>query len=228
MDLYQRKQWNENHKKLTQIITDPTEHHQAVELFLQQHALLHSSQLSQESLSTLEDELIQNLREETYRKYPVSIPDTNNSIVWHLWHITRIEDMTMNCLVHGQPQVLFTSGWHERLQVSYIHTGNGMTEEEAADLSAAIDIQSLLDYRKEVGRKTREIVSLLEPGGFKRKIETVRIQNLEEQQAVKHNALWLLEYWRKKTVAGLILMPATRHNFLHLNKSIRIKQKVQK
>ncbi|MGE6256884.1 hypothetical protein ACQKCU_03065 [Heyndrickxia sporothermodurans] len=42
------------------------------------------------------------------------------------------------------------------------------------------------------------------------------------------NANWLAEYWSKKTIAGLILMPATRHIFLHLNKCIRIKDKIHK
>ncbi|MNO08203.1 hypothetical protein D3C81_2307380 [compost metagenome] len=55
-----------------------------------------------------------------------------------------------------------------------------------------------------------------------------RLQKLMEQGAVKQEESWLTDYWGKKTIAGLVLMPATRHNFVHLNKSIRIKQKYQK
>jgi hypothetical protein len=32
--------------------------------------------------------------------------------------------------------------------------------------------------------------------------------------------------WSKRTVAGLLPMPPTRHNFLHLNEALRIKQKL--
>lgn len=228
VDLDQRKLWNENHKKLTNMILKPHEHKTSIDLFLHQHRLLHSSKMSNTPLATLEDDLVKDLQEETFRKYPVAAQDTKNSIVWHIWHITRIEDMTMNVLVNNEKQVFDSGDWNKLLQVNYPHSGNEMTEDEIADLSTNMDIQALLAYRIEVGHKTREIVSCLHPGDFKRKVEEERIKILEEQNAVKKEASWLLEYWGKKTIAGLILMPATRHIYLHLNKSIRIKQRVQK
>ena len=36
---------------------------------------------------------------------------------------------------------------------------------------------------------------------------------------------WLLDFWGKKNVAGLILMPVTRHQLVHLNDSMKIKKK---
>ncbi|WP_019424193.1 hypothetical protein [Paenibacillus sp. OSY-SE] len=64
---------------------------------------------------------------------------------------------------------------------------------------------------------------------LKQKVESVRLRKLIEQQgAVKEKAKWLIDYWGSKTIAGLVLMPATRHNYLHLNRSIRIKNKCQK
>jgi hypothetical protein len=228
VDLKQRKLWNENHKRLTHIILKPNEHQTSIELFLDQHRLLHSTRMSNSPVPTLEDELFINLCEGTLRKYPVTAPDTKNSIVWHIWHITRIEDMTMNVLVNNDEQVLHSGQWNKKLNVNYPHSGNEMTEAEITDLSENIDIQALMAYRIEVGRKTREVVSRLLPNAFNQKVEAERIKVLEEQKAVKKEASWLLEYWGKKTIAGLILMPATRHIFLHLNKSIRIKQRIQK
>ncbi|WFB56819.1 DinB family protein [Paenibacillus sp. BR1-192] len=228
MDLSQRKQWNENHKKLTGMILDPAKHQTAVDLFLQQHRLLHSSRMSHSPIATLEDELVKNLLEETFRQYPVTAPDTKNSIIWHVWHITRIEDMTMNVLVNNDIQVLHAGQWNKKLHIDYVHSGNEMTEAEIADLSSTIDIDSLLAYRMEVGRNTRDVISRLVPGDFKQKVEEGRIHELQVQHAVKKEASWLLEYWGNKTIAGLVLMPATRHIFLHLNKSIRLKQRMQK
>lgn len=227
MDLSQRKHWNENHKKLTNIILKTSEHQNSKELFLSQHSLLHSSKISNSPVATLEDDLLKDLLEESYRKYPITAPDTRNSIVWHVWHVTRIEDMTMNILVAEGDQVLHTDNWAKKLNVDYPHSGNEMTEIEIADLSENIDINALLEYRIEIGQKTREIVSNLLPGEFRNKVETRKINILKEQNAVKKEASWLLEYWGNKTTAGLILMPATRHIFLHLNKSIRIKQRIQ-
>lgn len=228
MDLIQRKQWNENHKKLTQIILDPAKHQNAVELFLQQHRLLHSSRMSHSPSATLEDELVKDLQEETFRQYPVTAPDTKNSIIWHMWHMTRIEDMTMSVLVNNDVQVLHSGQWNKKLHIDDVHSGNEMTEAEIANLSATLDVDSLLAYRIEVGRNTREVISRLLPGDFKQKVEAARIHQLKVQHAVKEEASWLLEYWGNKTIAGLVLMPATRHIFLHLNKSIRLKQKIQK
>jgi len=228
LDLSQRKLWNENHKKLTNRILNPLEHKPSVDLFLDQHGLLHSSKTSNSAVATLEDELFQGIKEETLRKYPVAAPDTKNSIVWHIWHITRIEDMTMNVLVANDRQVFISGCWFEQLKIQYPHSGNEMTEDDIADLSAKMDIPALLAYRQEVGRKTRKVVSDLLPGDFKRKVDAGRITSLMEQNAVKKEASWLLDYWGNKTIAGLILMPATRHIFLHLNKSIRIKQRIQK
>ncbi|GIQ70407.1 DinB family protein [Xylanibacillus composti] len=228
MDLQQRKLWNANQKKLTAIIAKPSEHDQAVHLFLNNHALLHSSSMTNSTSLTLEDELFDGLLETTIRQYPVGAPDTNNSIAWHLWHITRIEDMTMNVLVSGDHQILHTGDWHRTLKVDFVHSGNDMTENEISQLSSEMDLCALREYRVEVGRKTREIATRLQPGDLKEKVKIERIHLLEEQRAVKKESGWLLDYWGKKTIAGLILMPATRHLFLHLNKSIRIKQKIQK
>lgn len=69
------------------------------------------------------------------------------------------------------------------------------------------------------------MVAHLLPGEFRNKVDARRINILREQNAVKKEAAWLLEYWGNKTIAGLIPMPVTRHIFLHLNKSIRIKQR---
>lgn len=232
IQLAERKRWNAEHQRLTALLKNPRGYEQAVELFLSQHAWLYVSKMADvdaaAKLSTLEDELLDGIREETLRQYPVKAPDTTNSIVWHLWHIARIEDMTVNVLIGGREQIFAEGNWLSKLRISCAHTGNGMTEEEAAELSAGIDIDALLDYRIEVGRRTREIVRSMEPAEMKRKVPAAGIDKLRAQNAVKPDAEWLLEYWGKKTFAGLILMPATRHNFLHLNKAIRIKQRIQK
>ena len=96
MDMKQRRIWNHNHKILTEIILNPVEHSQAIQLFLSEHALLHSSSLGEAEQDTLEDAMLRNLDEPAFRHYPAPNPDTKNSIAWHLWHIARIEDMAIN------------------------------------------------------------------------------------------------------------------------------------
>ncbi|MGM0881539.1 MAG: DinB family protein [Bacillota bacterium] len=228
MDLERRKAWNEKHKLLTEIILKPDEHSRAVQLFLSQHALLHSSEVGDVGKPTLEDEVLNDLDDITFRKYPVATPDTENSVAWHLWHIARIEDMTMSILVADDQQVLSSENWLEKMNVRFLHSGNDMSQVDIAELSSSINLDSLLAYRVAVGRHTRQIISSLKPGQFKSKVEQKRIKRLDEEHAVTLKAKWLTDYWSKKTIAGLVLMPATRHLFLHLNKCVRIKDKIHK
>jgi hypothetical protein len=133
--------------------------------------LLHSSAIGNTGKLTLEDEVLINLDEITLREYPVTNPDTKNSIAWHLWHIARIEDMTMNILVADDQQVLFAGSWLEKMNTEFSHSGNNMSEEDIAELSSKIDYDSLLAYRAAVGRQTQQVISLLKPGQFKMKVE---------------------------------------------------------
>jgi hypothetical protein len=114
------------------------------------------------------------------------------------------------------------------MNTRFPHSGNEMREEDIADLSSSIDFDSLLAYRTDVGKQTRQIVSMLKPGQLKEKVEQNRIKRLFDENAVTQYASWLADYWSKKSIAGLILMPATRHIFLHLKKCISIKEKLNK
>jgi hypothetical protein len=49
---------------------------------------------------------------------------------------------------------------------------------------------------------------------------------MTEQGAVRAEAGELLEYWGGLTITGLLLMPPTRHLFVHWNEAQRIRQKI--
>lgn len=228
MEKSQSRLWNENHKRFRETLLNPENHREAVQLFLILHSYLHSSSISRLSEATLADEIVRNLDEKTFRQYPVSNPDTRNSIAWHIWHITRIEDMTMNILVINEQQVLYSTNWLEKMNIIFTHSGNDMSEEDIASLSTTIDFNSLLKYREAVGKRTQEVITLLSPGQFKMKVEDSRMKRLFAENAVMEKSKWLAEYWSKKDIGGLFLMPATRHILLHLNKCGRIKEKLLK
>ncbi|MFD1773407.1 DinB family protein [Paenibacillus rhizophilus] len=228
MNAEQRKTWNEDHKRMTAMILIPQEHKEAVALLLRQHALLYAAHGDVDGTADYGELILKGTREEELRHYPVKSPDTRNSIVWHLWHSARVEDITMNMLVAGTGQVLDTDGMFQSLNIPFSHSGNEMTEAEMAKLSEEISIEGLLAYRRAVGRRTQEIIAPLEPGQFRRKVDAGRIMAVREQGAVTEKSDWLAKYWSGKTIGGLMLMPATRHNFVHLNKALRIKSKLQR
>jgi hypothetical protein len=219
-----RKQWNQGQQNLRRALS-ANRHQKAIELFLIQHALVHSAKVSKAKLWSFEDELLNDLSEEQFRCIP---PGGEHSIAWILFHIARCEDITMNMLVAGTSQLFVREGWARKLKIAVFHSANSMDARDVAALSAQIDLNELRAYRQSVGRRTREVVRKLKPEELRRKAEASRLQKVMEQGTVLPEAIGILTYWSKRTVAGLLLMPPTRHNFLHLNEALRIKQKIQR
>ena len=218
-----RKIWNERQKILRQALTGPGEHQQAIDLFLTQHAMLHAAEMSRSGLWSFEDEVWDGLSAEALRCIP---PRQEHSIAWLLWHITRIEDITMNLLVAGRPQLFWQDDWRPRLNISAVDTGNATSEADIAALSTTIDLNALKDYRLAVGRRTRQIVQNLKPGELKNKVDPVRLTRISAEGAVVPAAQGIIDYWGGLTTAGLLLMPPTRHSLVHLNEALRVRIKL--
>ena len=193
----------------------------AVELFLAQHSMVHSAKLSDDSLFSFEDDLLNNLSPESFKRIP---PNSNHSIAWIVWHLARVEDVTMNLLVADSTQVLLGTAWLDRLEIHVTHTGNGMSNEEVGAVSSLLDVPALRQYRLAVGRATRRIVNRLRAEDFKRRIDPESLRRIWDEKAMLPAGRGIVDYWAKKSVAGLLLMPPTRHCFLHLNEIRRIKQ----
>ncbi len=213
-----RQHWNRQFKILQDTWPKPVNFEECITICTDLHAMVHSAAMSNSGLYSFEDELWEKMTEEAFRK----VHREDQSIAWKLWHAARIEDITMNMLIAGEPQIAHTGGWLERMGVSVRDTGNAMNEEEIGALSAALDMQALKDYRLAVGRRTRDIILALKAGDLKRKIEPSRLRKITDEGAVAEGAAWLADYWGRKTFAGLLLMPATRHNLVHLNESMRL------
>jgi hypothetical protein len=178
--------------------------------------------MAQSGSWSLSDYVFSDITEERIRRIPRS---SEHSIAWNIWHIARIEDVAMNMLVAGSPQILNQEQWFERMKTIARDTGNAMGEEGVADLSEKIDIEQLRAYRNAVGRRTRDIVKNLQPEELKQKVDSSRLQQVMDEGAVVEAACGLIDYWSKRNIAGLLLMPATRHNLVHLNECLRLKYK---
>ena len=198
------------------------EHTEAIALFLRQHAMLHAAKMADAGLWSYEDEILDDMDDADIRRIPQS---EEHSVLWCLWHIARIEDVTMNLLVGNTNQVLDEGQWTAKLNALIIHTANLLNDEEVAALSQQVDIAALRAYRVAVGRRTREIVSKLEPGILPVKVSQAQIARVTAQSAVHPAGDEILAYWGSRTVAGLLLMPASRHHLIHLNEAARIKKR---
>jgi hypothetical protein len=219
-----RKSLNKRQTELRRVLLRFDQHDTAIQLFLSQHAMLHSAKMAQAEPWSFEDEILNDMTEEHIRRIP---RNCEHSVAWCIWHIARIEDVAMNLLVAGSPQVLHRDNWLERIKVTMGDTGNAMDEKGMAELSAAIDVEALRAYRLAVGRRTREVVQQLEPEALKQKVDPSRLQQVRNEGAVVEATSGIVDYWGKRNIAGLLLMPATRHNLVHLNEALRLKQRRQ-
>ena len=81
------------------------------------------------------------------------VTSKDETIAWALWHIARLEDLTMNLLVSGGEQV-WNREWARCLGTAVADTGNAMSDDQIMELSKALRPAELLQYRSAVGRRT--------------------------------------------------------------------------
>ncbi|SCZ12035.1 hypothetical protein [Alkaliphilus peptidifermentans] len=221
MDL---KPWNNEIKQLREIILKPDRIEESKSLSLSLHSMIHSSTMSGIDKKTFEDELWEGLDENTFR---TSRNEKGRTIAYGIWHATRIEDITMNLLVTGDKQIFNRENWQERINSKIKDTGNAMSENEIIEFSKHINVHELKNYRIEVGRRTRNIIKNLSIQDMKRKFDKYRLQRILDEGAVLNveASNWLVDFWGRKNVSGIILMPATRHHVVHINESLSAKKK---
>lgn len=217
------RDWNPKQARLKELISDPACFREALALCLELHALTHEGTPSS---PTLLDEVRQGLSREAFLTMPTKKDVT---IAWNLWHITRIEDIVAGPLIANGAQVL-DDEWMERLNARVRDTGNAMSDEEILALSEALDMEALFSYRAAVGQRTREALLRLTPADLKRRPEKESLNRVLREGGVTEQpeSLWLLDFWGRKNVAGLILMPLTRHQAGHLNDCMNLKRRLLK
>lgn len=140
----------------------------------------------------------------------------NENIIWNLWHIIRIEDLTVNILIREKESIL-TEKLKNELNISITDTGNSLSKEEIKKLAENINIDKLKYYNDKVSEKTINLIKRLKAEDMKRKINKISLEKIISEGGVSKDNLWLIDYWGKKDIAGLLLMPLSRHIIVHLN-----------
>jgi len=218
-----RQHWNRQQQLFRQSLMSKSDHQETIRLFLAQHAMVHSAEMSNSEVWSFEDEVCEGLSDDQIRSRPVG---AMNSIAWLIWHMARIEDVTMNLLVAGRPQVLDEVDWVQQLHLNRRDVGTSMSENEVADFSNQVDCGALRAYRIAVGRRTREIVSSLQPSQLWERIDPTNIHRLMSAGALAEAAYELAQVWSGWKKAGMLTMPATRHSFTHLNEAYGVRKKL--
>ena len=172
----------------------------------------------------------EDLRREEFNAIPFITADGYHSktIAYSIWHIFRIEDIVANTLICQNEQVFFSGDYQNRIGSSIITTGNELVKQQIADFSETLDLDELYQYAAAVKDSTNDILLNLSFADIKRKMTDTDKERVKSLGVVSkdENAYWLIDYWCGKDVRGLIQMPFSRHWIMHIEASLRIRNKV--
>jgi len=223
--IYVSKGWNENQKNLTVFLKNQKTFVKGINLLLEMHSLLHDKKVYKTTAETLYDNLWEDMKDETCK----IISDKETSVLWDIWHITRIEDIVSNILM-GNKETIFNNEIQAKLNIKIKDTGNAMTYSKIESFNKNMNIKELKGYRVKVGKSTQKIIEKLEFTDMKRRVGKEQLEKIKQNGGVIDDpkSIWLLDFWGKKNILGLIMMPITRHQIVHLNDCFKIKQKYNK
>ena len=153
----------------------------------------------------------------------------NKTIAYSLWHIFRIEDIVAHSLIADDEQVFSLAGYQKRMNAPIITTGNELVKEEIVEFSKQLQIDELYQYMIDVDKSTTGILKALTYQDSKERISEEKRNKLEALNVVSRdeNAYWLVDYWCKKDVKGLVQMPLSRHWIMHIEACLRIKEGIK-
>ena len=150
----------------------------AKDLFLDQHAVVHTAAVGGNKASAAERAL-GGVTDDQMRVRP---REDLNSIAWILWHIARAEDIIVNPVLAGRGQVL-DDAWIKRLGISRRDFGIGMSSAEVWQLTSQIDVGAVREYRDAVGLRTREVVKSFKPEDWQGQSEAAGVERAAAEGA---------------------------------------------
>lgn len=219
-----RQFWSDRQQQFRRLLLHSERHREAIDLFLEQHAMLHTASLVPGCRWSFQDQVSAQSTDDQWRHIPSS---RLHSIAWLLWHIARTEDVAINLLLADTSQLLYAEHWFDRLHLPSRDTGTEMSAGEIAAVSARIDLGALQGYRRAVGARTRQVVQQVSSDELRQRVEPERIERVKAEGASEPAAYGVAEYWGRHTKGNLLLIPATRHSFTHLNEAGRVRQRLK-
>ena len=214
------KEWSEMNKKMQKQLNKTT--------FIEGlNTLLQLRGILRKEIFSWKDEL----EEKDYYANPFINANGYHSktIAYSLWHIFRIEDIVVNTLIKNGGQVFFEGNYQNRMNSPIITTGNELIKEQISEFSKCLDLDVLYEYITVVKTSTDEWLKSIDYTDLKRKFGDADKRRIHELNVVSSDekAIWLIDYWCNKDVKGLIQMPLSRHWIMHVDASIRIKNKIK-
>lgn len=197
------------------------------ELTLEVHAMVHPAEISgRTEKKTIADYVLDymlrgNQNELVPREdYDVDLHYAGTRTVplcWQFWHTYRIEDLVSNILMANQNQI-FNEEWQRKIGSPITDTGNALELDEAIAFGKEINVEALHEYMLAVGKNTRNILGNLTLVQINSMVPEEWVMRILEEGGVTTDfrSVWLLVFWGRLTMGGMILTPMTDHHMMHL------------
>lgn len=196
------------------------------ELTLEVHAMVHPAEISGRTEKTIADYVLDymlkgNQNELVPREdYDVDLHYAGTRTVplcWQFWHTYRIEDLVSNILMANQDQI-FNEEWQRKIGSPITDTGNALELDEAIEFGKKINVEMLREYMIVVGKNTRNILKKLTLEQVNSMVPEEWVMRILEEGGVTTDfrSVWLLVFWGRLTMGGMILTPMTDHHMMHL------------
>jgi hypothetical protein len=119
-------------------------------------------------------------------------------------------------MVNGQQ--IFNEDWQKKINSSITDTGNALELDEVVEWGKQINAKELKNYMITVGKNTRQILSNLSLEQIKSMVPEEWVMRILEEGGVTTDfrSVWLLVFWGRLTIGGMILTPMTSHHMMHL------------
>jgi hypothetical protein len=150
----------------------------------------------------------------------------SKTIAYSVWHVFRIEDIVAHSLMQNNSEIF--QAYRDKIGAPIITTGNELVGKQITDFSEKLDLDALYDYAIAVKNSTDELLKQLPYKNLRKKFGETDKTRLRQLQVVStdENACWLIDYWCGKDISGLLRMPFSRHWIMHIEASLRIKNKL--
>lgn len=215
------KEWSQLNKTMQEQLKKESTYQEGI------HTLLSLRKSLMEEIT----ELHRKLDREDFNAMPLASHKglENKSIAYSLFHVFRIEDIVSNTLIQDREEVFFRENYPEKMNAMIVTTGNELKGQEIMEFSRRLHLDMLYAYMEEVWKDTNRLLMELPYGRLKERIGEKDRRRLEALPVVsrEESAVWLIDYWCKKNIRGLIQMPFSRHWIMHVEACGRIAAKLR-
>lgn len=150
----------------------------------------------------------------------------SKTIAYSIWHIFRIEDIVAHSVIKDGEQIFFSCDYQSRINAPISTTGNELVKQQIVNFSRALNIDELYDYAQKVKESAEDFLRGISFSDLRAKPAGIREKLAGTSVSEDERAEWLLDYWFKKDVKGLVFMPFSRHWIMHVEAATRIKNKL--